>query len=199
MPAEVKNAIDAREVATRPRRDNTTPSCVVCQQRKVKCDRIFPCTACTKSSRECTYTRRDRAAPHGNVVVKQHTRSFPLAGDRPHDRRAPSRARVGHTGQSAATPISHVPEDSVHRNLGASPRTPGYLGLREGFRFGSRPHSACLPGMTDVDWRDTTEGLDFWRTYQDSELSRPVQPRTGAENNIWTSTLLPLQNVLQPR
>lgn len=36
-------------------------ACVLCQQRKVKCDRISPCSACAKSRVECIY--RDPAPP----------------------------------------------------------------------------------------------------------------------------------------
>ncbi|PYH88339.1 fungal-specific transcription factor domain protein [Aspergillus ellipticus CBS 707.79] len=32
-----------------------TPSCVVCQRRKVKCDRQDPCSACTRNGAECIY------------------------------------------------------------------------------------------------------------------------------------------------
>ncbi|EME41749.1 hypothetical protein DOTSEDRAFT_65001 [Dothistroma septosporum NZE10] len=38
-----------------PKRDNHTPSCAVCQRRKVKCDRVYPCAACTKSGLECAF------------------------------------------------------------------------------------------------------------------------------------------------
>lgn len=37
------------------RRDNTHPSCSVCQRRKVKCDRVYPCAACTKSRLDCVF------------------------------------------------------------------------------------------------------------------------------------------------
>ncbi|KAI5360958.1 hypothetical protein Slin15195_G088680 [Septoria linicola] len=37
------------------KRDNHTPSCSVCQRRKVKCDRVYPCAACTKSGLECVF------------------------------------------------------------------------------------------------------------------------------------------------
>ncbi|TKA72578.1 hypothetical protein B0A55_07220 [Friedmanniomyces simplex] len=38
-----------------PRRDNHTPSCAVCQRRKVKCNRVYPCGPCQKTGLECMY------------------------------------------------------------------------------------------------------------------------------------------------
>ncbi|KAK5128565.1 hypothetical protein LTR85_003236 [Meristemomyces frigidus] len=37
------------------KRDNTTPSCAVCQRRKVKCNRIYPCGPCQKTGLECSF------------------------------------------------------------------------------------------------------------------------------------------------
>lgn len=45
--------MDAAESA--PKRDNTTPSCAVCQRRKVKCNRTYPCAPCTKTGLECSF------------------------------------------------------------------------------------------------------------------------------------------------
>ncbi|KAK5718703.1 hypothetical protein LTR15_008437 [Elasticomyces elasticus] len=38
-----------------PKRDNHTPSCAVCQRRKVKCDRVYPCAPCRKTGLECEF------------------------------------------------------------------------------------------------------------------------------------------------
>ena len=47
----------AQSIARVPaaKRDNHTPSCAVCQRRKVKCDRVFPCAPCTKTGLQCEY------------------------------------------------------------------------------------------------------------------------------------------------
>ena len=60
--------------------DNGSPSkghaCVLCQQRKVKCDRSIPCSACTKSRVECVYRdpapprRRKRRTPEDLLIAK---------------------------------------------------------------------------------------------------------------------------------
>ncbi|EMC93006.1 hypothetical protein BAUCODRAFT_37934 [Baudoinia panamericana UAMH 10762] len=41
------------------KRDNHTPSCTVCQRRKVKCDRVFPCAPCKKTGLQCEFKPRD--------------------------------------------------------------------------------------------------------------------------------------------
>ena len=51
-------------------------ACVLCQQRKVKCDRNTPCSACTKSRVECIYRdpvpprRRKRRTPEDLLIAK---------------------------------------------------------------------------------------------------------------------------------
>jgi hypothetical protein len=47
-----------------PKRDNTTPSCAVCQRRKVKCNRVYPCAPCQKTGLEC----------HFNEVVRHRAK-----------------------------------------------------------------------------------------------------------------------------
>lgn len=37
------------------KRDNTTPSCTICNRRKVKCDRVYPCAPCKKTGLECSF------------------------------------------------------------------------------------------------------------------------------------------------
>lgn len=54
------------------KRDNTTPSCQVCQRRKVKCDRVYPCAACTKSGLQCTFPPPGR---HGKRARRNTTHS----------------------------------------------------------------------------------------------------------------------------
>src|SRR6201996_3670681 len=44
-------------------------ACVLCQQRKVKCDRKFPCANCTRSHAQCV--------PAATLVPRQRRRRFP--------------------------------------------------------------------------------------------------------------------------
>jgi len=41
--------------STPNKRDNTTPSCAVCQRRKVKCNRVYPCAPCQKTGIQCEF------------------------------------------------------------------------------------------------------------------------------------------------
>ena len=49
------------------KRNRTAQSCVQCRQRKVRCDRGYPCAPClrSKNSLECSYDRRN--TPKGNA------------------------------------------------------------------------------------------------------------------------------------
>lgn len=51
-----------------PQKSQRVLACVLCQQRKVKCDRKFPCTSCIKSRAQCT-----PAAP----IPRRRKRRFP--------------------------------------------------------------------------------------------------------------------------
>lgn len=61
--------------------------CVLCQQRKIKCDRTFPCSNCKKSSAECISQsslpprQRKRRFPEAELLARlrkyeQHLRSY---------------------------------------------------------------------------------------------------------------------------
>lgn len=59
------------------KRNRTTPSCVQCHQRKVRCDRGYPCAPClrSKNSLECSYDRRNippRNASTERYSILQH-------------------------------------------------------------------------------------------------------------------------------
>ena len=51
-------------------------ACVLCQKRKVKCDRRHPCAACTKSRAKCVFQspalprRRPRKSPEAILLAK---------------------------------------------------------------------------------------------------------------------------------
>lgn len=71
MPAQVllseNAATDMSAIIMSHSSHNTKPqrvlSCILCQQRKVKCDRKFPCANCVKSRAQCvpaTLTQRRR-------------------------------------------------------------------------------------------------------------------------------------------
>jgi Fungal Zn(2)-Cys(6) binuclear cluster domain len=51
-----------------PSKQQRVLACVLCQQRKVKCDRKFPCTNCIKSRAQCVPATK---------VARQRRRRFP--------------------------------------------------------------------------------------------------------------------------
>lgn len=57
--------LDAIRVATKPQR---VLACQLCQQRKVKCDRKFPCTNCVRGKAQCV---------PATLLPRQRRRRFP--------------------------------------------------------------------------------------------------------------------------
>ncbi|KAK4620892.1 Aurofusarin cluster transcription factor aurR2 [Fulvia fulva] len=82
------------------KRDNHTPSCAVCQRRKVKCDRVYPCAACTKSGLECAFPpprngkRARRSTTHQHGPQMQEPAARPPYSSAPHV----DRATAGYSG-----------------------------------------------------------------------------------------------------
>lgn len=66
---------DANSLLLKPQR---VLACVLCQQRKVKCDRNFPCANCTKNQAQCVPAtlarrRRRRRFPERDLLDRLHT------------------------------------------------------------------------------------------------------------------------------
>lgn len=59
---------DAHSPSNHPAKPQRTFACVLCQQRKVKCDRRFPCANCTKAGSQCVSAA---------LVPRQRRRRFP--------------------------------------------------------------------------------------------------------------------------
>lgn len=53
MPEHVSPAADQLPKSGAPVKTSRILACILCQQRKVKCDRKFPCANCTKARAEC--------------------------------------------------------------------------------------------------------------------------------------------------
>lgn len=65
------------------KRNRTAQSCVQCRQRKVRCDRGYPCAPClrSKSSLKCSYDRRSTPkgnAPSESSSILQHRAGRPV-------------------------------------------------------------------------------------------------------------------------
>ncbi|KAL9094656.1 MAG: hypothetical protein Q9165_002925 [Trypethelium subeluteriae] len=69
-PAVANTSNSANEQATQ------TYACVLCSQRKIKCDRVQPCSRCVKSRADCVYRapeppkRRKRKEPEGDEELR---------------------------------------------------------------------------------------------------------------------------------
>jgi hypothetical protein len=108
-PRDIPSPSHEPESAARPQR---VLACVLCQQRKVKCDRKTPCNNCTKSGVECVSAavaprqRRRRFAEkelldrlrHYEGLLRQNAVSFePLHPD-----------ALGDNGSRKATDLDHA-------------------------------------------------------------------------------------------
>ncbi|CAI7647343.1 unnamed protein product [Penicillium viridicatum] len=92
-------------------------ACVLCQQRKIKCDRTFPCVNCVRAGEQCeqaTRQRRRRFAErdllarlrHYESLLRQHNIKFDPLHTPTRDRRSPSeegRDAIPEGGQSEST------------------------------------------------------------------------------------------------
>lgn len=92
------------------KRDNSTPSCAVCQRRKVKCDRVYPCAACTKSGLECHFPPPGR---HGKRQRRNTTHS--------------------HAAQEPVPPVpyNHPADHAANRPTSRHARLPSNAGLAQ--------------------------------------------------------------------
>ncbi|KAK0319463.1 hypothetical protein LTR82_009529 [Friedmanniomyces endolithicus] len=67
--APTRNPRDPRpDAGPHNKRDNHTPSCAICQRRKVKCNRVWPCGPCQKTGLECEFRAVN---PHGRKRVRR--------------------------------------------------------------------------------------------------------------------------------
>ncbi|KAF2646888.1 hypothetical protein P280DRAFT_545165 [Massarina eburnea CBS 473.64] len=98
-------------------------ACVLCQQRKVKCDRNFPCANCTKSQAKCVPAtllprrRRRRFAERELLdqlrnyehLLRQHNIDFePLRKDSPSTKESPDEPQDEHGVAEVSSPSSNL-------------------------------------------------------------------------------------------
>ncbi|KAK1808624.1 hypothetical protein LTR12_017015 [Friedmanniomyces endolithicus] len=68
IPQNPRNPRDPQPNAGPSKRDNHTPSCAICQRRKVKCNRVWPCGPCQKTGLECEFRAVN---PHGRKRARR--------------------------------------------------------------------------------------------------------------------------------
>jgi ribosomal protein L13E len=124
---------DMQSPAGKPQR---VLACLLCQQRKVRCDRKFPCANCTKAGVQCTSAaliprqrrRRfpekdllDRLRHYEDLLRRHHIPFEPLhssaavasKGNDTSSHRVEARVQIAHTEPSAAEPTTSYKVTSV--------------------------------------------------------------------------------------
>ncbi len=212
------SALAAQHADTRPRRDNTTPSCSVCQRRKVKCNRVYPCAACSKSGRECTYTALTRRNQDRSKNLSHAGNTEGQVGSMFNDGPFENTAEAF---ESISQPPSLVHTMTAEQSLGAAQlyappfRLPtyrpylskgkaGFLGLLSStVSLGSKPHSACLPEFEGTVWPAMSEDFEAAENQHREEAEAHSKQSANLENDagrhLWTSGLVSLPNVLRSR
>ena len=69
-------------------------------------------------------------------------------------------------------------------------------------RLGSKPHDACLPGISHLAWPDLSQHYNSEEVTSRAQFdvygSQPASQEPTAEPMLWTSRLLPFHQILQP-
>jgi hypothetical protein len=114
-------------------------SCVICAQRKVRCDKLNPCSNCSKSQSECVYrapavSQRHRKRPadedihskiseYEGLLRKNNIKFQPLDNSwipSPLEGKLLSESQTTHTGSSASLKVS-IEKPLMLEVLGQSP------------------------------------------------------------------------------
>jgi hypothetical protein len=126
----------SRSVVGRGAKRQRVLACILCQQRKIKCDRIFPCANCTKSSTRCVPAgdlprQRRRRFPerelldrlrHYENILRQHNLDIePLHKQAPAVPDTKERG-VLHENRDAPSEIEHKAKSDIYRpsSIGSS-------------------------------------------------------------------------------
>lgn len=140
-----------------PGRPPRVLSCVLCQQRKVRCARTFPCPNCIKANAQCVPAgllprRRKRRLPERELLDRLHQYENLLS--RNNIEFKPLRGEPPNEGDDIQTPQSVDPE---YREL-PSPSSSSRLGSSAG------PYEAkyILPEPYQLPRRWLISGRDLW-------------------------------------
>lgn len=93
------------------KRPRPVKSCTECRKRKLRCDRMLPCSQCQKSNRNCRYS-----ADHESSLLSDGSDTEPVEANRPLKRTCPpgaSSAAVTVTSESAQTPAKNGESPSL--------------------------------------------------------------------------------------
>lgn len=177
LPSTVSSAHSTTSPATKPR------SCATCRSRKVKCDRLSPCTNCQRADIECVVPQADRV-PRWARRLHHVT---PLPGVVPQQQPLPQHLpQSSHTSTSTSisstSPSPQVLErlrslQSLVRELNvqlqqahAANSSSGRVLTHDGTDFTSPAQSSILAQPLSRQQRDTSAGQSAPRA--DDQLRR---------------------------
>lgn len=177
------------------KRNRTAQSCVQCRQRKVRCDRGYPCAPClrSKSSLECAYDRRN--TPKGNTSTESFSIQQPRTGSTNRQETplsSPSNNRITENDQPGAAAQSQRSiedlqgqvqqlKEAVSRSVDAA-RISGPSALPEGAHStGEQPIKAPTPHLRNAwdktklfgpnNWLHTAEQVMFTSQFEHKKAS----------------------------
>ncbi|KAK0854873.1 hypothetical protein LTS02_011320 [Friedmanniomyces endolithicus] len=167
------------KAAPNNKRDNHTPSCAICQRRKVKCNRVWPCGPCQKTGLECEFRAVN---PHGRKRVRRSLGE----GDGLTDQHlwaagaSPGEVDVGGAGTAGGTPGAGRGIDSGFGRgvLGDSTHETDTIDIAGGFPDGDNSHQRESHFVFGRD-RNQTAHL----------LPQPVQPPANHVVQLWQTYL----------
>ncbi|KAK5133424.1 hypothetical protein LTR08_007763 [Meristemomyces frigidus] len=150
-----------------PKRDNTTPSCAVCQRRKVKCNRVQPCAPCIRGGLECSFkpleprhrAKRIKRSSEHDVGLGASSLAVSINA-REHGRQT----QAGSVGSAPGTAARVVAGGGEYRFVNEQPwnavSTPsnGQHGHSDMVVSGATPHAQHANGVQpseDRSWLDT--------------------------------------------
>ncbi|KAK0287024.1 hypothetical protein LTR35_004494 [Friedmanniomyces endolithicus] len=160
--------------ASNSKRDNHTPSCAICQRRKVKCNRVWPCGPCQTTGLECEFRavnphgrkRARRSLGEGSELTDQHLWA---AGA------SPGEVDVGGAGTAGGTPGAGRGIDSGFGR--------GVLGDS----IGETEIAVGTPNSDNNYHRD--RHIIFNRDQTAPLLPQPVQPPANHVVQLWQTYL----------
>jgi hypothetical protein len=159
-------------------------SCTHCRQRKIKCDKSNPCSACKRSGTDCVFPKRIRV-PRG----RQGVRNSKSRDDELLRRIGKLEALVEKMGGDNTTPLTSG-ESNDRQTTSSSDFTPSISGDKEGSNF-----QAPATGKTTLLEKKYLSG-DFWANLGGEVdglrclLERPSDDDDDDEEEVVESTQL---------
>ncbi|KAL4995082.1 hypothetical protein BDV10DRAFT_175583 [Aspergillus recurvatus] len=129
-------------------------ACHRCRQRKVKCDRVSPCSQCVKAGTQCSYAARSRPREKRQRVMVSHTYDSKLdAISRKIDELSQKMSQLSHEPSKTRSPkpvdFSVNPEERRSSSLGPTPSSSSPISTLDP---GIQPHTFAGEGAREVQY-----------------------------------------------